>query len=273
MDRVTGQDLAAKKRSGEPVTMLTAYDAPTAAIEDAAGVDVILVGDSMGNVRLGHDDTLPVTLDESLSATAAVARGSDRAMVVGDMPFLSVGASTEQTVEHAGRYLKEAGAQAVKLETAVGGDVTPPIVDRMTELGIPVMGHTGLTPQRLKETGGYRVEGRDDEAADALVETARDLEDAGVFAIVLEMVPEDVARRVTEAVDVPTIGIGAGRHVDGQVLVFEDLVGLTDGTPSFVEEYADVRSTMEAAVEDYVEDVEAGDFPRAEHAFDPVEED
>ncbi|MDY7083214.1 MAG: 3-methyl-2-oxobutanoate hydroxymethyltransferase, partial [Halobacteria archaeon] len=214
----TVQELAEMKDEGEPITMLTAYDASTAEIVDEGGVDIILVGDSVGNTQLGYDTTLPVTLEESLSHTAAVSRGVEDAMVVGDMPFMSFGTSVEESVKNAGKYLKEAGANGVKFETPIGGETTVEVAERLTELGVPVMGHTGLTPQRIHATGGYRVEGRG-EQADALVETAKRLEEAGVFSLVLEMVPEDVAKRVTEEIDVPTIGIGAGRYVDGQVLV------------------------------------------------------
>ncbi|MDY6779099.1 MAG: 3-methyl-2-oxobutanoate hydroxymethyltransferase [Halobacteria archaeon] len=264
---VTVRDVRQKK-GDEPVTMLTAYDAPTARIVDEAGVDIALVGDSVGNVRMGHDTTLPVTLDESLSHTASVSRGVDEALVVGDMPFGSFGASVEESVGNASRYLKEAGADGVKVETPPGTEATLEPIERAVELGTPVMGHTGLTPQRIREEG-YGVKGRDDDVAGDILTTARELEDAGVFSLVLEAVPEGVAERVTEAVEVPTIGIGAGRHVDGQVLVTEDLVGFTDTTPSFVKEYADVRSVYEDAVEDFVDEVD--EFPSRGHTFDPVD--
>lgn len=246
--------------------MVAAYDAPSAEVLDDVA-DIVLVGDSVGNTRLGYEETIPVTLEESLSHTAAVVRGSERAMVVGDMPFASFGVSTEKSAENAARYLKEAGAQAVKLETPVEGGVSVETVRRLTELGVPVMGHVGLTPQQVHRKG-YRVQGRDDDEADAILERARELEDAGVFSIVLESVPESLGARVTDEIGVPTIGIGAGREVDGQVLVFDDLVGLTDGTPSFVKEYADVRGMMRDAVEEYAEEVRDGSFPADEHVFD-----
>lgn len=252
------------KQESEDVAMLTAYDAAEARLLDEAGVDVLLVGDSIGNVRLGYPDTLPVTLDESLSATAAVARGAERAMVVGDMPFGSYGASVEESVGSAQRYLKR-GADGVKLETPVGGEVTVDVVDRLTELGVPVMGHTGLTPQHVNRSG-YEVKGRDD--ADALVETARRLDEAGAFSIVLEMVSEDVAGRVADEVGAVVIGIGAGREVDGQVLVVDDMLGLSESTPSFVREYADLRGDISDAVERYVDDVKEGSFPADEHVYD-----
>jgi len=245
--------------------MVAAYDAPSAEILDDVA-DIILVGDSVGNTRLGYDETIPVTLEESLSHTAAVARGSERAMVVGDMPFASFGVSKEKSAENAARYLKEAKAQAVKLETPVEGGVSVGTVRRLTELGVPVMGHVGLTPQQVHRKG-YSVQGRDEEEADAILERAQELEEAGVFSVVLESVPESLGARVTEEIGVPTIGIGAGREVDGQVLVLDDLVGLTDGTPSFVKEYADVRGVMRDAVEDFANEVRGGEFPTEEHVF------
>ncbi|MDZ7689139.1 MAG: 3-methyl-2-oxobutanoate hydroxymethyltransferase [Halobacteriales archaeon] len=262
MNRVSAKDLFEKD---EPIVMVAAYDAPSAEIVDDVA-DIILIGDSVGNTRLGYEDTLPVTLEESLSHTAAVARGSERAMVVGDMPFASFGVSKEGSAENAVRYLKEAGAQAVKLETPVEGGVSVGTVRRLTELGVPVMGHVGLTPQQVHRKG-YRVQGRDEEEADAIVERALELEKAGVFSLVLESVPESLGARVTDEIGVPTIGIGAGRDVDGQVLVFDDLVGLTDGTPSFVKEYADVRGVMTEAVEEFADEVRDGEFPADEHVF------
>jgi len=282
MERISAKDLHEKD---EPIVMVAAYDAPTAEILDDVA-DVILVGDSIGNVRLGYDDTLPVSrrqhrkrpsrdtttpslsgLEESLSHTAAVARGSERAMVVGDMPFASFGVSTERSAENAARYLKEAGAGAVKLETPVDGGVSVDTVRRLTELGVPVMGHVGLTPQQVRREG-YRVLGRDGGEAEKVLERARELEDAGVFSVVLEAVTEPLAARVTEALDVPTIGIGAGREVDGQVLVIDDLVGMSRNTPSFVKEYADVRGEIRGAVKEYADEVRAGNFPTDEHVFD-----
>ncbi len=262
MERVSAKDLFEKD---EPIVMVAAYDAATAEIIDDIA-DVILVGDSVGNVRLGYDDTLPVTLEESLSHTAAVARGSERAMVVGDMPFASFGVSKDRSAENAARYLKEAGAGAVKLETPVDGGVSVDTVRHLSQLGVPVMGHVGLTPQQVRREG-YAVQGRDEGEADAILERARELEEAGVFSVVLEAVPESLGARVTEALDVPTVGIGAGRAVDGQVLVIDDLVGMSDGTPSFVKEYADVRGVMRDAVEEYADDVREGGFPADEHVF------
>ncbi|QLH79751.1 3-methyl-2-oxobutanoate hydroxymethyltransferase [Halosimplex rubrum] len=276
MSRTTIPDLYEKHEGGEPLTMLTAYDAPIAAQVDAAGVDMILVGDSAGDNHLGYDDTLPVTLEEALSNAAAVVRGTEDAFVVADLPFLTYGTSMAESVENAGRFLKEAGADAVKLETAPYGETTVEIVDRLTELGIPVQGHVGLTPQRRKEIGGAYVQGRDTDTSspgEALVETARRLEDAGAFSIVLETVSEGVAREVTEAVDVPTIGIGSGRYVDGQVLVVSDVLGLGGEGYSLAKQYADLDSEIRRAVEQYVEEVETGEFPTRDNAFDPVDEE
>ncbi|MFB6284712.1 MAG: 3-methyl-2-oxobutanoate hydroxymethyltransferase [Halobacteria archaeon] len=263
-------DLVEMKRDSRPISMLTAYDAPTARLVDESGVDVVLVGDSVGNVKLGYDTTIPVSLEQSLSHTAAVSRATDDALVVGDMPFGSYGSSVEETVENAARYLKEGGAEAVKLETPVGGEITVDLVDRLTELGIPVMGHTGLTPQRVHATGGYGVEGRGDDA-EQLIETAERLEDAGCFSVVLESIPEKVGMEATETVSVPTIGIGAGRYVDGQVLVIDDMLGFGDDTPCFVKEYADLDSIKREAIESYVDDVRRNEFPSSEHVFDPVD--
>lgn len=229
MARTSIPDLYEKYRSGEPLTMLTAYDVPMARQVDRGGVDMILVGDTAAHNHLGFDDTIPVTMEEALSNTAAVDRAVDEAMVIGDMPFGSYGQSMETSVNNAIRFLKESGADAVKLETAPPGDTTIEIIDRLTELGIPVQGHVGLTPQRMNQIGGRYVQGRNHSssaALDALVDTAKQWEDAGGFAVVLETVTEETGKAVTEAVDVLTIGIGAGRHVDGQVLVVTDVLGL-----------------------------------------------
>jgi 3-methyl-2-oxobutanoate hydroxymethyltransferase len=275
IDRNSVQDIYERYREGETLTMLTAYDAPIAAQVDAGGVDMILVGDSAADNHMGHDDTLPLTMSEALSNTAAVDRAVENAMVIGDMPFGSYGASMEQSVENATRFMKEAGADAIKLETAPHGETTIDIIDRLTELGIPAMGHVGFTPQRMHQIGGPYIQGRGHTSSahiDALVETAEALEDAGVFAVVLETVTEETGRRVTEAVDVPTIGIGAGRHVDGQVLVTNDLLGLGGEAFKLSKQYADLDSVIQEAVGEYVEEVEDGEFPARENVFDPVEE-
>ena len=271
----TIRSLEAKLENGEPLTMLTAYDAPIARFVDAGGVDMILVGDSAGHNHLGYEDTLPVTMDEALSNTAAVSRAAESAMVIGDMPFLSYGTSLETSVENAGRLLKESGADAVKLETPPGGETTIEITARCTELGIPVQGHLGLTPQRMNEIGGPVIQGRegpDSAFADELVATAERLEEAGIFSLVLEGTTEGVAKRITEAIDVPTIGIGAGRHVDGQVLVITDLLGLGAEDYKLSKQYTDLDEIVRGAVEEYVEEVEDGAFPARENVYEPIDD-
>ena len=276
MSRTTIRDLQESYERDEPLTMLTAYDAPIARQVDAGGVDLILVGDSAGHNHMGYEDTLPVTMDDLLSRTASVVRATDEAMIVGDLPFLSYGPDLAQSVENAGRFLKEAGADAVKLETAPGGETTIEIVDRCTELGIPVQGHIGLTPQRMNELGGAVIQGREGAEsafADELVETAQRLEEAGIFTLVLEGLTESVARRVSESVDVPTIGIGAGSYVDGQVLVTNDVIGLGAEGYKLSKQYADLDSILRGAVEEYVEEVETGAFPTAENTYEPIDEE
>jgi 3-methyl-2-oxobutanoate hydroxymethyltransferase len=276
MGSTTLRDLRARYEEGTPLVMLTAYDASIARQVDAGGVDVVLVGDSAGHNHLGYDDTLPVTLEEALSNTAAVTRAVDDALVVADLPFLTYGTSLSESVKNAGRFLKEAGADAVKLETAPYGETTVEIVERCTELGIPVQGHVGLTPQRMNEIGGAYVQGRDSAQsvdAEALVETAERLADAGAFSIVLETVTEGAARAVTEAVDVPTIGIGAGRYVDGQVLVVNDVLGLGGESYRLSKRYADLDTEVRRAVSEYAAEVRAGEFPAEENVYDPVDDD
>ena len=250
---------ARKAEAGTPpLVMVTAYDAPTARIADEAGVDLILVGDSVAMVVLGYDDTLQVSVDDMAHHTAAVARARPSAPVVADLPWLSYHLGPEDTVRNAGRLVR-AGATAVKLE---GGRKRLPVVRALLDAEIPVMGHLGLTPQSVHATGGYKVQGKDPDAASALVEDARALAAAGVFAVVLEGVPAPVARMVTEAVDVPTIGIGAGRWCDGQVLVFHDVVGLEDRVlPRFVRRYASLKAEGVAAVSAFAADVRTGRFP------------
>ncbi|MFC7175797.1 3-methyl-2-oxobutanoate hydroxymethyltransferase [Halosegnis marinus] len=250
------------KAGVEPVTMLTAYDAPTAEVVDEAGVDMILVGDSVGNTQLGYDSTLPVTLDETASHTAAVARATENALVVADMPFLSYGASLETGVENCGRMLKEAGADAVKLEC---GPHTVELTDRLTDLGVPVQAHLGLTPQHENETGLFR-QGTDGEAAREIADLAAAHEEAGAFSLVLEHVPANLAAAVTDDLEIPTIGIGAGPDCDGQVLVVDEVLGRSTGTAPFSKSWGDVRGEMERAVAGYKDDVESGDFPAAEHS-------
>ncbi|MEF8839517.1 MAG: 3-methyl-2-oxobutanoate hydroxymethyltransferase [Haloarculaceae archaeon] len=244
------------------MTMLTAYDAVVAAILDDAGVDVILIGDSMGNAVLGYQNTLPVTVDEIASRTAAVARGTEDALVVADMPFLSFGVDLSDSVAHAGRMVKEAGANAVKIES---GPHTVELTERLSELGIPVMAHVGLTPQSVNQTG-YTRQGSDPKQAEEFYDLAVAHEEAGAFGCVLEHIPANLATAITDELDIPTIGIGAGPAPDGQVLVVNDAVGLSEGTPPFAEAFGDVRAEMAGAVADYVEAVESGGFPADEHS-------
>jgi 3-methyl-2-oxobutanoate hydroxymethyltransferase len=260
---VTVRDVRAFKQRGERFAMLTAYDVPTARILDEAGIPILLVGDSLAQNVLGYDTTLPVTMEEMLHHSRAVSRGSTNALIVGDMPFLSYQTSVEDGIRNAGRFLKEGGAHAVKIEGPMA-DLTHALVDR----GIPVMGHLGLTPQSVHAMGGYRVQGRSEQDAQRLMMEAEHLGKAGAFAIVLEGVPVDVARLITEAVDVPTIGIGAGPHCDGQVLVITDLLGLGTGAyPKFAKPYADLRSEITRAVTEFKKDVEAGTFPDEAHSY------
>ena len=259
----TIRDLAAWKREGRRFPMLTAYDFPTAQILDEAGIPVLLVGDSVANNVLGYETTLPVTMDEMLHHARAVARGATNALLVGDMPFMSYQADAQEAVRNAGRFLKEGGMHAVKIEGPLFD-----LVDRMAASGIPVMAHLGLTPQSVHAMGGYRVQARSEEAADRLLDHAQALQKAGAFSLVLEGIPTEVARRVTEAVAMPTIGIGAGPHTDGQVLVITDLLGMGAGTyPKFVKPYANLRQEITRAVKAYAEDVESGAFPDADHSY------
>ena len=252
----------------EQITMLTAYDAPTARVIDEAGIDIVLVGDSMGNAVLGMDSTLPVTVEQMESHTAAVARATEDALVVADMPFLSYGPAEADGIRAAGRMLKEADADAVKLES---GPHTVELTERLTDLGIPVMAHLGLTPQHVNQLGGYGRQGTTESAARRMLELARDHEAAGAFSLVLEHVPANVAATITDAIEIPTIGIGAGPDTDGQVLVITDVFGIDERSPSFSKQFGEVRAEMESAVEDYRAAVQAGDFPAEEHYH--VEED
>jgi 3-methyl-2-oxobutanoate hydroxymethyltransferase len=259
----TIHDLAAWKREGRRFPMLTAYDFPTAQILDEAGIPVLLVGDSVANNILGYETTIPVTMDEMLHHARAVARGAKSALLVGDMPFLSFQTGTEEAIRNAGRFLKEGGMHAVKLEGPVFD-----LAETLVAQGIPVMGHLGLTPQSVHAMGGYRVQARTDEAAGRLLADAHSLEKAGVFSLVLEGIPTEVARRVTESVAVPTIGIGAGPHCDGQVLVITDLLGLGgEKYPKFVKPYANLRQEIARAVRAFADDVEAGTFPDEAHSY------
>jgi 3-methyl-2-oxobutanoate hydroxymethyltransferase len=259
-DKITVPALQARKTDGPRIVCLTAYDHPTAKILDEAGVDLILVGDSLGMVVLGYENTVPVTMDEMIHHTRAVTRAVTRALVVGDMPYFSFHLSADETIRNASRFLKEGGAAAVKIEGASKKRLK--LVAAMVEAEIPVMGHVGLTPQSIHHLGRYRVRGTAAPGARQIVEDARNLERAGAFSIVLESIPAEVAAEVTRAVRIPTIGIGAGSACDGQVLVFHDMLGFSTGTmPKFVRKYADLHGVISGAVEAYAADVRGGRFP------------
>jgi 3-methyl-2-oxobutanoate hydroxymethyltransferase len=258
----TIHDLRAWKAQGKRWAMLTAYDYPTAQILDETGIPVLLVGDSLGNNVLGYDTTLPVTMEEMLHHTRAVARGATDALVVGDMPFMSYQVSTEEGIRNAGRFLKEGGAHAVKLE---GPQVE--LTSRLVDLGIPVMGHVGLTPQSVHAMGGYRVQGRDQETARRLDDQAHAIEKAGAFSLVLEGVPAELARGITADLQIPTIGIGAGPHCDAQVLVVNDLLGLGTRIPRLAKAYANLREEIARAARAFAHEVETGSFPDEAHTY------
>jgi 3-methyl-2-oxobutanoate hydroxymethyltransferase len=261
---ITVRDIRAFKERRERFAMLTAYDAASARLLDAAGIPVLLVGDTLGETVLGHSNTLPVTVDDMVHHSAAVVRGVTDAFVVGDMPFMSYQTSVAEGLANAGRLMKEAGVNAIKLE---GGSRVVELVARLVEAGVPVMGHIGLTPQSVHQLGGYRVQGRG-EAAQRILQDAKELEAAGVFSLVLEAIPSDLARSITESVAMPTIGIGAGPHCDGQVLVFHDIMGLSPRVPKFVKRYAELGEEIRAAAAAFAADVAAGAFPDAEHSYD-----
>ncbi len=265
MARVTITTLKEKKARGEKITMLTAYDYSTAGMVDAAGIDMILVGDSLGMVVLGYENTLPVTMDEMIHHSKTVTRATKNAMVVGDMPFLSYHISPREAVRNAGRFLKEAGVHAVKLE---GGQERVDTVKALLDAQIPVQGHIGLTPQSVHQLGGFKVQGKDLETAQKLIKDAEAMDQAGVFSLVLEGVPTPLARKITEAVSCPTIGIGAGPYCDGQVLVINDILGMYQGhIPKFVKKYANLQPIIAEALKAYKEEVEQGTFPGPEHSF------
>ncbi len=265
MGRVTINDFLKKKSEGKKITMLTAYDYPFARIVDEAGVDAMLVGDSLAMVVQGLENTLPVTMDEMIYHTRMVARAAERSMVIGDMPFMSYQVSVEDAVRNAGRFIKEGGAQAIKIE---GGSEVAGKVDAMVRSDIPVLAHIGLTPQSIHRMGGYRIQGRTDEAGKQLVEDALALQEAGAFGIVLEAIPMALAREITGTLTIPTIGIGAGPYCDGQVLVTHDVLGLFERfVPKFVKRYVNLKKEAVDAIVRYREDVEKGDFPGEEHGF------
>jgi 3-methyl-2-oxobutanoate hydroxymethyltransferase len=269
MERITIADVGAIKQRGEKVVMLTAYDFPSARIAEEAGVDMILVGDSLGMVVLGYESTVPVTIEDMLHHTKAVVRGSQRALVVADLPFMSYQTSVEDAMRNAGRLLQEGGAQAVKLE---GGVHMAETVRRLTQIGIPVMGHIGLTPQAINQLSGYKVQGRTPEAAERLLEDAIALQQAGAFAVVLETIPAPLAELISRRLRIPTIGIGAGAGCDGQVQVWHDLLTyqttfMPKHMPRHVKQYANVGEVMRAAIEQYAAEVRSGAFPTTRESF------
>jgi len=271
MSRLSIHKLRELKANGQRFAMITAYDYPSARLVEQAGVPVILVGDSLGSVILGYESTVPVTMDDVVYHTRAVVRGTSKAIVVADLPFMSYQANADDAIRNAGRLLQEGGATAVKLE---GGSHVVPLVRRMVECGIPVMGHLGLTPQSVNQFGGHKVQGKTPGAAAKLIHDARALEEAGAFAIVLETIPAPVARMVTERLSVPTIGIGAGPDCDAQVQVFHDLLGIYDDQRKMkhAKQYARLGETIRQAVRSYIAEVEGGQFPTAEHSFEMAEE-
>lgn len=265
MKRVTVQTLKEMKANRQKVTMLTAYDYTFAKILDEAGIDILLVGDSLGNVILGYEDTLPVTVEDIMHHTKAVARGAARAMVVADMPFMSYQVSDEKAMENAGNLMKFSGANAVKLE---GGIRIAGLVKKMTDAGIPVMGHLGLTPQSVHQFGGYSLQAKEVGEAKTLLEESLALEEAGAFAIVLEKIPAELAELVTVRLSIPTIGIGAGPACDGQVLVAQDMLGMFDKfVPKFVKQYANLKATIDKAVKKFITDVNTDAFPASDHSY------
>jgi 3-methyl-2-oxobutanoate hydroxymethyltransferase len=263
--KVTILDVQAKKDQGQPITMVTAYDCPTAVMADRAGIDIVLVGDSLAMVVLGHENTVSVTMEEMLHHCRAVARGAKHPLLVGDMPFMSYHLSTAQAVENAGRFLKEGDMDVVKLE---GGQERAQVVSAIVEAGIPVMGHIGLTPQTISMLGGFRTQGRTAEAALRLIDDALALEEAGCFSLLMEAIPDRVATLITQKLKIPTIGIGAGPGTDAQVLVLHDMLGMFDRfTPKFVKKYADFFEMGTKALQQYIQDVEQKVFPGPEHVF------
>lgn len=254
-----------KKIKGEKISMLTAYDYSTAKLMDEAEINGILVGDSLGMVVLGYEDTLPVTMEDMIHHTKAVSRGAKNALIVGDMPFMSYQVSVEEAVHNAGRLIKEGGCQAVKLE---GGATVCKQIRAITNASIPVMAHIGLTPQSVNAFGGFKVQGKNEDDAKRLIEEAKAVEEAGAFAVVLECVPEKLAEIITNSISIPTIGIGAGRGCDGQILVYQDMLGMfSNFTPKFVKKFANVGEIMTNAFKEYIKEINDGTFPSAEHTF------
>lgn len=265
MGKFTVQDFLKKKASGEKLTLLTAYDYPFARIVDEAGIDAILVGDSLAMVVQGIENTMPVTMDEMVYHVKMVCRGAQRAMVIADMPYMSYQSSVRDAVLNAGRFIKEAGAQAVKLE---GGSEFSDEIRAMTKAEIPVMAHIGLTPQSIHRMGGYKIQGKTEETAKKLIEEAHKVQDAGAFSLVIEAIPLDLAQTITSEIDIPTIGIGAGPYCDGQILVLHDVIGLFERfVPRFVKCYANLKDEALSAIKKYKEEVEQEIFPSKEHSF------
>ena len=263
--RITTYKIQQMKRRGTPIPMVTAYDYTAARIIDAVGLPMILVGDSMGHVVLGYDSTIPVTVDDIVNASAAVVRGTTKPLIVADMPFLSYQIDAETALRNAARLIQEGGAQAVKLE---GGKSVAPIIRRLTEAGIAVMGHIGLTPQHVNRLGGYRVQGKTETTANEVLEDALSIQEAGAFSVVLELIPAELAKKITKVLDIPTIGIGAGVHCDGQVQVFHDMLGLDpDFRPRHSGEYANLAPIIKDALVRYGQDVGAGKFPTDAQSF------
>lgn len=265
MERITTRTFVEMKERGEKIAVLTSYDFPTARIIESAGIEGIIVGDSAGNVFYGYETTLPVTMEQMLSHVRAVSRGVKRPLVIADMPFLSYQVSISQAIENAGRFLKEAGAQAVKLE---GGTEMAETVSRLVSLGIPVMGHVGLVPQSIHRFGGYKAQGREETTKKYLLDSAVALEEAGCFSIVLEGMLSGVAKEITEKLRIPTIGIGAGPHCDGQVLVIYDMLGITqDFHPKYLRRYAELGGEIKTAAEKYIRDVKNGEYPSEKESY------
>lgn len=270
MNKMRTLRLKKMKAEGQKIVMLTAYDYFMARLLDEAGVDILLVGDSVGMVQLGFPDTLRVTLDMIIHHSAAVSRGIKSALLVGDMPFMTYKVSEEEALRNAARLVQEGGCEAVKLE---GGAKVARFASCIVNAGIPVMGHIGLVPQSIHQLGGYRVQGREEEDVERLISDAHAIEEAGAFSIVIEAVPSEVGRRITEAVSIPTIGIGAGPHCDGQVLVLNDMLGMThQKPPHFVKKYADLKTVVQSAIETFISDVRSGAFPDKDHCYPDVKE-
>ncbi len=268
-ENITPGQIRKMKEKGEKITVLTAYDYPTAKILEEIEIDSILVGDSVGNTVLGYENTIPVSMEEMIHHTKAVARGIKTPLLIGDMPFLSYQTSTEEAAKNAGRFIKEGKAEAVKIEGCSGYEDQ---IEKIIDAGIPIMGHLGLTPQKIHQFGGYQPRGRSVEEAKKIYKEAKKLEELGVFSLVLESIPRNLAKKITNNLDIPTIGIGAGPDCDGQVLVFHDLVGWSDFKPKFVKHYADLSSSIKDAVKKFKSEVKAGEFPSSDYSYKMKEE-